>query len=138
MKRLFLFLFVVLLTACGGNQQPNDGSNGTQKTGTFNLTLPKTGEFRVDRGTTQPFTVSVDITQPDAVEEVKITLSPGPGVNITPSSEARIKDNASYTFEVKVLEDTTQLEPYFNFIAEGVGESNNQELVQSTFRWSIQ
>jgi hypothetical protein len=138
MKRLSLFLFVVLLTACGGNQQPNDGSNGTQKTRTFKLTHPETGKFKVDRGATQPFTVRVDITQPDAVEEVKITLSPGPGVEITPRSEARIKDNTSYTFEVKVLENTTQLEPYINFVAEGVGESNNQDSVQETFRWPIQ
>lgn len=140
MKRLSLLLCVVLLAACGGKgtTPPNDGSNGTQNTDTFKLTYPKTGEFVVARGETQPFTVAVDITQPDAVEEVKITLSTGPGIAITPASTARIKDNGSYTFNVKVYEDTTQLEPYFNFVAEGVGESIIQESVQATFKWSIQ
>lgn len=139
MKRLFLLLLVLMLAACGSSpSKPNDGTNGTQATETFKLTYSKaSGDFVVARGATEPFIVTVNITNPDVVEKVKVTLSPGPGVDITPSSEAEIKNGQSYTFNVAVLSDTTQLKPFFNFVAEGIGKGS-QELIQSKFQWTIQ
>jgi hypothetical protein len=140
MKRLLLLLFVVLVSGCGGNTFPNpdDGSNGTQVTDSFKLTYSKaSSEFMVARGATEPFTVTVNITKPNSVEEVKVTLSPGPGVDITPSTEAEIKNGQSYTFDITVLNDTAQLKPFFNLVAEGIGEGS-QELIQSKFQWTIE
>ncbi len=138
MKQLLLLFAVTLLSSCGSSpSKPNDGTTGTQTTETFKLTYSKTsGDFVVARGATEPFTVTVAISDP-AVKEVKITLSPGPGVDITPSSEAKLKTGQSHTFNVAVLNDTTQLKPFFNFVAEGLGEGS-QELIQSKFQWTIQ
>lgn len=138
MKQLSLLLFIVLLSACGTTPStPNDGSSGTQITDSFKLTYPKSGEFSVARGMSAPFAVTVNITKPDVVGKVKITLSPGPGVNITPGSEAQLKNGQTYTFDIAVLENTTQLKPFFNFIAEGVGDGS-QELIQAKFQWTIE
>jgi hypothetical protein len=144
MRRLLVLLCVVLLSVvllggCGSTpSNPNDGSGGTQITDSFKLTYSRNaGEFSVARGATEPFIVTVNITKPDVVEKVKVTLSTGPGVDITPSSEAELKNGQSYTFNVSVLNDTTQLKPFFNFVAEGIGEGS-QELIQARFQWTIE
>jgi hypothetical protein len=142
MKWTLLVLATVLgatvLSACGTSSTPNDGSGGTQVTDSFKVTFPKTTEFKVARGATEPFTVSVDIIKPELVDEVKITLVSGPDVIITPSPDATIKNGGSFTFFVKVQEDTAQSKPFFNFSAEGVGEARNQEVVAANFNWPLE
>jgi hypothetical protein len=145
MKRLFMLVFVVLLTACGGtnstNNPPPDGGNTQVKDG-FEVTVSPTKEnFFVGIGETNLLSVTAKITKPEAVSRVKVSVS-SDYANISLSPVEKILSNGqvvdiavSVKPEAKVGE-----KPFFSLFVQSLDSDGNPlaQISPQVFQWTLQ
>ncbi|MGL4609983.1 MAG: hypothetical protein ACRCYY_09905 [Trueperaceae bacterium] len=139
MKRFTLLLLIVLI-ACSQTEENNPDDTGKQiKDGFMVEYTPTPSTFGPGTGATETLTVSVDITKPEGIANIKISVSPGDLVQVSPSSTI-VADNSMTQLKVTVKNTASSGDdPFFYVYIEGVDIQNRSVTSASVqrFQWTL-